>query len=158
MKQNKYINKVIFFLNTKGYITDILELESSTRTAQDAANTIGCEVAQIAKTIVFIEENSEKPIIVIASGSNRINTNKIKESTGLILKKADAEYIISETGCVIGGVPPVGHNNKMLTFLDNDLKKHNLLWVAAGTSLSVFKLTPTDLALLTDGTWLDLSE
>lgn len=151
-------NRVQDFLLKKGFSFEVKELPSSTRTAQEAADSIGCAVAQIAKSLVFREKESHLPILIIASGSNRVDLAKIETETGLKLGRADGNYVKERTGYAIGGIPPVGHNEPLETILDIDLKQYDVIWAAAGTPFAVFQLKPTDLEPLTNGRWIDLSE
>ena len=146
------------FIQEKGFTFEVKELSSSTRTAQEAADSIGCEVAQIAKSLVFRDENTDLPILVIASGSNRVGVSKIGKLEGLKLGKADGKFVKEKVGYAIGGIPPVGHNFPLQTFLDVDLLKFDVIWAAAGTPFAVFQLKPADLVLLTYGKWLELAE
>lgn len=146
------------FLLARGFSFDVIELPGSTRTAQEAADSIGCIVSQIAKSLVFREKETNLPILVIASGSNRVDVKKIEKSTGLKLGKADGKYVKEKVGYAIGGVPPVGHNESLNTILDPDLKQYKEIWAAAGTPFAVFQLNPADLESLTKGSWVDLSE
>ena len=151
-------NRVQDFLLEKGFTFEVKELPGSTRTAQEAADSIGCAVAQIAKSLVFREKETNLPILVIASGSNRVDLAKIEKETGLKLGKADGNYVKERVGYAIGGVPPVGHNEPLETILDTDLKKYEVIWAAAGTPFAVFQLKPNDLEPLTNGRWIELSE
>ncbi len=146
------------FLSTKGFSFVVKELAASARTAQEAADSIGCTVSQIAKSLVFKEKGTNRPILVIASGSNRIDVQKIEKSTGLKLGRADGKYVKERIGYAIGGVPPAGHNEPLETLLDPDLKNYEKIWAAAGTPFAVFQLKPIDLELLTNGRWVDLAE
>ena len=146
------------FLLAKGFSFNVKEFPGSTRTAQEAADSIGCAVSQIAKSLVFKDKETGLPVLVIASGSNRVDVNKIKKSTGLKLGRADGKYVKEKVGYAIGGVPPVGHNESLKTILDPDLKKYEEIWAAAGTPFAVFQLKPADLKSLTNGKWVDLSE
>lgn len=148
--------RVQAFLNAQGLLHSVMELPDSTRTAQEAADSIGCQVAQIAKTVVFRDLDRNEPVIVVASGINRVDVAKIEACTGLRLAKADADFIRSQTGFVIGGVPPAGHDREIRSLLDNDLQAFTELWAAAGTPHAVFRLTPSDLENLTSGQWLDI--
>ena len=129
----------------------VVELPDSTRTAAEAAAAIGCEVAQIAKSLVFKGATSGQPILVIASGAHRVDTGKIAELVGEPIEKPDADYVREKTGFVIGGVPPVGHPQQLATFIDQDLRQYATIWAAAGTPRAVFELTPDDLAQMTGG-------
>lgn len=146
------------FLIDKGFTFEVKELPGSTRTAQEAADSIGCTVSQIAKSLVFRDKKSDLPILVIASGSNRVDVKKIEKSTDLKLGKADGNYVKERVGFAIGGVPPVGHKFPLKTILDPDLKKYDVIWAAAGTPFAVFQLNSIDLELLTNGIWIELSE
>jgi len=139
-------------LNALGAETEVVELPASTRTADEAAAAIGCSVAQIAKSIIFRRANTSKAILVIASGVNRIDETKISELIGEPLAKADAKFVREKTGFFIGGVPPLGHPERLCTLIDEDLFVLNEIWAAAGTPNSVFRLTGEALVKLTDGT------
>lgn len=157
-KLNDSAKRVQNFLSAKGFSFEVKELPGSARTAQEAADSVGCAVAQIAKSLVFREKETNLPILVIASGSNRVDLAKIEKETGLKLGKADGNYVKERVGYAIGGVPPVGHNEPMETILDPDLKKYEVIWAAAGTPFAVFQLKSAELESLTDGRWIDLSE
>ncbi len=144
--------KVREALSRLGYDFEVVELPSTTRTAIDAATAIGCSVEQIAKSILFRTVNDKKPVMVIASGTNRVNESKLAEFVGEPVEKADADYVREKTGFVIGGVPPIGHTQHIRTVIDEDLLALGELWAAAGTPKSVFKLSPTDLLEMTAGT------
>ena len=120
------------FLTNYGIANQVIECPASTRTAAEAAATIGCAVAQIAKSILFVTV-SKKPILVIASGAHRINETTIEKLVGEPVKKADAQFTREATGFVIGGVPPFGHTQKIPTFIDEALLKFPQIWAAAGT-------------------------
>lgn len=144
--------KVQDTLTTLGFgARQVVELSDSTRTSADAAAAIGCTVAQIAKSVVFRGANSGQPILVIASGVNRVNTQRIAELVGEFIEKPDADFVREHTGFVIGGVPPVGHTQPLITFVDEDLRQFDEIWAAAGTPRAVVKLTPTDLEKMTGG-------
>ncbi|GIP33581.1 YbaK/EbsC family protein [Paenibacillus sp. J2TS4] len=134
-----------------GYPNIVIELPDSTRTAQEAADAIGCEVAHIAKSIIFRLKNSDKPLLVVASGANRINEKQIGSQLGEKLGKADADFVREHTGFVIGGVPPLGHIESILTFIDEDLFQYDEIWAAAGHPRAVFQLTPEQLMQMTKG-------
>jgi prolyl-tRNA editing enzyme YbaK/EbsC (Cys-tRNA(Pro) deacylase) len=143
--------KVQEALNILGVTLEVVELPDSTRTAVEAAQAIGCQVAQIVKSIVFKAKRTSQPILVIASGSNRVDERKIEGLIGEPLGKADADFVRERTGFVIGGVPPVGHANSLKTFIDEDLLQYPEIWAAAGTPHAVFRLTPADLLKISHG-------
>ena len=129
----------------------VVELPNTTRTSAEAAVAISCTVAQIAKSLIFKTKNSQKAVLVIASGVNRVNEKKIAEYLGEPIEQPDAEFVRAKTGFVIGGVPPVGHSEKLVTFIDEDLLKLPEIWAAAGTPNAVFKLNPDELTKITGG-------
>ena len=130
----------------------VIEFPQSTKTAQDAANVIGCSVAQIAKSIIFQTKETERPVLVLASGANRVNEKTIEAYIGEKVIKADADFIRDVTGFAIGGVSPIGHKNPItLIFIDEDLLTFPEIWAAAGTPNSVFNLKGSDLVKLTNG-------
>jgi Cys-tRNA(Pro) deacylase len=143
--------KVQDALNGLGFSNQVIELQSTTRTSAEAAQAVGCRVEQIAKSIVFQGQQTHKPILVIASGPNRVNEKRIAKFISEPLGKADADYVRKKTGFVIGGVPPIGHLEKLEIFIDEDLLQYNEIWAAAGTPNAVFKLTPSDLIKMTGG-------
>jgi prolyl-tRNA editing enzyme YbaK/EbsC (Cys-tRNA(Pro) deacylase) len=146
------------FLAAKGFSFEVKELPGSTRTAQEAADSIGCTVAQIAKSLVFRDLETDLPVLVIASGSNRVDLAKIEQQTGMKLGKAEGSFVKERVGYAIGGIPPAGHNEPLETLLDPDLMNYEDIWAAAGTPFAVFKLKPADLEPLTNGRWIALSD
>ena len=143
--------KVQDALNQFGMTLQVVEFDASTRTAQDAANAIGCTVGQIVKSLIFKGRQSGKPILVLASGVNRVDEKKIAALLGEKIDKADADFVRQHTGFVIGGVPPVGHASPMETLIDEDLVQYADIWAAAGTPNAVFKLTTADLQQIVVG-------
>lgn len=139
------------FLTAKGVKTSVVELPDSTRTARDAAKAIGCQVAQIVKSLIFRAKQSNKPILVLASGINRVNLEVISKLVGQEIEKADADFTREVTGFAIGGVPPVGHKTSIETIIDKDLLKFKTVWAAAGTPHAVFSLDSVELEALTGG-------
>jgi prolyl-tRNA editing enzyme YbaK/EbsC (Cys-tRNA(Pro) deacylase) len=138
-------------LDQLGVACRVVSLPASTRTAAEAAATVGCTVGQIAKSLVFRAQASATPILVIASGSNRVDEARLSALVGEPIGKADAAFVRTHTGYAIGGVPPVGHVQPLRTFVDADLLQYDTIWAAAGTPNSVFALTPDDLVRITGG-------
>lgn len=138
-------------LTKKGLSLNVVEFPASTRTAQDAANAIGCQVAQIVKSLIFRTQQTQRPILVLASGINRVNEKMIEKHVGEKIEKADADFARQTTGFAIGGIPPVGHTQIIETFIDEDLLSLNVLWAAAGTPNAVFNIKATDIQSLTNG-------
>lgn len=125
-----------------------------TRTAADAARAIGCELGQIVKSLVF--EAGGRPIVVLASGSNRVLPERLEPTVGAPLSKADAVRTRDATGFAIGGVPPFGHASKLPVYMDGDLLKYDVVWAAAGRPDSVFAITPARLRELARAAVVDI--
>jgi prolyl-tRNA editing enzyme YbaK/EbsC (Cys-tRNA(Pro) deacylase) len=128
----------------------VLEFEQSTRSAAEAAAAIGCPVAAIAKSLVFAQADGT-PLLVIASGSNRVDEARVAELAGQAIRRPDADYVREHTGYSIGGVPPAGHPQPLPVVLDQDLLALEEIWAAAGTPNAVFRMTPEQLVALTGG-------
>ena len=137
---------------------EVLEFEESTRTAADAAAAIGCTVAQIAKSMIFRAAESDRPVLVITSGSVRVDANKLASLLGEGVKRASPEFVRDNTGYAIGGVPPVAHRVEPIVLIDENLFNLECLWAAAGTPNAVFRLLPDDLSRLTAGVVADIAE
>jgi prolyl-tRNA editing enzyme YbaK/EbsC (Cys-tRNA(Pro) deacylase) len=135
----------------------VLEFDAGTRTAAEAAAAIGCAVAQIAKSILFRAE-SGRPVLVVASGTNRVDERKVAALVGERIGRADAEFVRAATGFAIGGVPPVGHATAPVVLLDRDLLRFAEIWAAAGTPNAVFRLTPDELAGLTGAGFVEVAK
>lgn len=148
---SKNAKKVQTALASFGLDLVVVEFPESTRTAQDAANVIGCQVEQIVKSLVFQCRPSGKAILIAASGGNRVNEKRIKEILGEKIVRADAEFVRQVTGFPIGGVPPVAHTQRIETIIDEDLMHFQEIWAAAGTPNAVFPLKPQQLVLITAG-------
>ena len=137
---------------------EVLEFEESTRTAADAAAAIGCTVAQIAKSMIFRAAESNRPVLVITSGSVRVDANKVASQLGESVKRASPDFVRDNTGYAIGGVPPVAHRVQPIVLIDETLFDLECLWAAAGTPNAVFRLLPGDLSRLTAGIVADIAE
>ncbi|HTZ68615.1 MAG TPA: YbaK/EbsC family protein [Roseiarcus sp.] len=129
----------------------VLEFDLSTRTSADAAAAIGCDVAQIAKSLVFRGGGSGRAVLIIASGVDRVDEKKAAAAIGEPITRADADFVRETTGFAIGGVPPVGHKNQPIVLIEESLMRLDEIWAAAGTPNAVFRLTPSDLIELTGG-------
>jgi prolyl-tRNA editing enzyme YbaK/EbsC (Cys-tRNA(Pro) deacylase) len=128
-------------------------MPATTRTAKEAAEAIGCTVAQIAKSLVFKTRQTQRPVLVIASGSGRVNEAALGTLLGEPVDKADATFVRETTGFAIGGVPPLAHAASIVTFLDEALRQHQEIWAAGGSPTAVFQLAPADLERMTGGQW-----
>jgi prolyl-tRNA editing enzyme YbaK/EbsC (Cys-tRNA(Pro) deacylase) len=129
----------------------VRQLDHSTRTASEAAQAVGCQVAQIAKSLVFRGQTSGRPVLVIACGANRVSETRLADLLGEPVVMADPDFVRQNTGFSIGGVPPVGLAAPLAIFIDADLLKFDVIWTAAGTPHAVFPMPPGDLAGLTGG-------
>lgn len=143
--------KVQDALRALGFDLTVIEHAESTRTAQEAAERVGVTLGQIVKSLIFKGKVSGKPILVLTSGSNRVNEKRIRDYAGEKIERADADFVRDVTGYAIGGVPPIAHLQQMETYLDEDLMQYGVIWAAAGTPKAVFELTPTDLQRMTGG-------
>ena len=152
--ENKTARRVQTLL---GSAYQVVEFEHSTRRAADAAKAIGCEVRQIAKSLVF-RQADERPVLIIACGDNRVDEQKADAVIGNVLYRAEADFVKLNSGFSIGGVAPVGHRVPPIVILVHHLEDLDIIWAAAGTPNSVFCLTPEQLAGLTHGTFEDIAE
>lgn len=134
----------------------VVEFEQPTRTSAAAATAIGCSVAEIAKSVVFRGGTSGRPIIVVASGDNRVCEAKVASHLGERPLRANADFVREATGFAIGGVAPVGHCQPARLLLDVDLQRFPVVWAAAGTPFSVFPIAPAELARITAAPWCDI--
>jgi prolyl-tRNA editing enzyme YbaK/EbsC (Cys-tRNA(Pro) deacylase) len=150
-KLNPSAQKVQNALQEMGVACVVREMPASTRSAQDAAQAIGCQVGQIVKSLVFTGKESRKPYLLLVSGANRVDEKKIGPLIGEPIEKADADFVRQQTGFAIGGVPPVGHAQALTTLIDEDLLPYDEIWAAAGTPNAVFPLTPADLLKISRG-------
>lgn len=143
--------KIQNLLNELGYAYTVIEHAESTRTAQEAADRAGCELGQIVKSLIFKGKDTGKPILVLTSGANRVDEKRITEYAGEHIVRADADFVRAVTGFAIGGVPPIGHAQKMETYLDEDFLHYQTIWAAAGTPNAIFELNTEDLQKMTGG-------
>ncbi len=128
-----------------GLTPQIVTMASSTRTAEEAAAACRCEVGQIVKSLVFRGAKSGMPYLILVSGKNRVNEQKVANVIGEALVRPDAAYVRATTGFAIGGIPPFGHDQPLKTFMDADLLAYGDVWTAAGTPNCVMRLKPKDL-------------
>lgn len=140
-----------------GLSIQIISYDQSTRTAQEAADAIGCDVGQIVKSLVFTVAG--RPIIALVSGANQLDTAKLAALQGVGRKqvhRADADTVRSATGFAIGGVPPFGHASPMTVYVDRDLTQYTTVWAAAGTPNTIFAVATNDLIRAGAGEVVDL--
>ena len=135
----------------------VVEFDESTHTAQEAADAIGCQLAQIAKSILF-RSVSGKPVLVIASGTNRVDEKKIRALLGEKIERASPNFVKETTGFEVGGVPPVAHEQPCVVYLDADLKAFRQVWAAGGTPNAVFAISVERLAELSGAIVADVAK
>jgi Cys-tRNA(Pro) deacylase len=139
-------------LQDHGLTCEVVQMQDTTRSAEDAARAVGCEVGQIVKSLIFEGTQSHQPVLVVTSGANRANEKTIGKNLAESIKMAAPEFVREMTGFAIGGVAPVGHRLPLKIFIDEDLLQYEEIWAAAGTPHAVFKLTPDELKMITNGT------
>lgn len=140
-----------------GFSPEARLYQEGTRTSQDAADQLGCDVAHIAKSIVFV--GSEGAVVVIASGANRVDRKKkLKRALGYKPGMAEPGYVLESTGYQIGGVPPFGHTSRVTVLMDEDLMQYDLIWGAGGTAQTVFPITPHELLEISGATLADVRQ
>jgi prolyl-tRNA editing enzyme YbaK/EbsC (Cys-tRNA(Pro) deacylase) len=145
-------------LADRGLVCGVRELPSSTRTAADAAASIGCAIGQIVKSLVFVGATTGDPILALVSGQNRVDEHALARAAGQSVRKARADEVRRHTGFAIGGVPPIGHASRLTTFIDRDLLAFDEVWAAAGTPHAVFAISASALGQATGGQVIDLAE
>jgi prolyl-tRNA editing enzyme YbaK/EbsC (Cys-tRNA(Pro) deacylase) len=138
-------------LRARGFDCRVIEYAESTRTSQEAADRAGCELGQIVKSMIFKGKSTQKAVLVLTSGLNRVDEKRVGQHAGEPIGRADADFVRRVTGFAIGGVPPLGHAQPMDTYLDEDLLQYSTVWAAAGTPNAIFELTPADLQKMTGG-------
>lgn len=148
--------RVASLLRELGHDQPVVMLPESGRTSAEAAAGLGCSVAEIAKSIVFRRVADDAAVMVVASGSNRVDENKVAAIVGP-LAKADARFVREKIGYAIGGVCPVGHLQKSVMLIDQDLLQYPKVWAAAGHPHAVFSLTPQQLLAMTAAPVADIA-
>lgn len=149
------VERVRAALAAAGHADTVRSFPAGTRSAAEAAAAVGCAVAQIAKSIVFM---GERPVLVIASGANRVDMAKVAAATMFHVKRADGGWVRDMTGFAIGGVAPIGHLTPPVVLLDEDLLRFDRVWAAAGSPMHVFATTPQELLRLSGGAPADVKE
>lgn len=126
-----------------GMSPEILRFPEGTRTAEQAASAVGCEIGQIVKSLVFLCDG--RPVLALTSGANRVDTKRLGTLLGGKITRADADGVREATGYAIGGTPPFGHAQPLRAVVDPALLAYDTVWAAAGTPDTVFELTPEQL-------------
>ncbi len=145
-------------LAAHGLNSKVIEMTESSHTAIEAARAVNCELGQIVKSLVFKIHATQTPILVTASGSNRVSEGKIEKLLGASIRRADADFVREHTSYAIGGVAPLGHPQPIQTFIDEDLFQYHRIWAAAGTPNALFDMSPDDLKIITNGIVADIRE
>lgn len=143
-------------LDAVGIATTIVEYDTPARTSVQAAEVLGCKVAQIAKSLVF-RAASGRAVLVIASGTNRVDEAKVAKLVGEPIGKADAAFVREATGYAIGGIPPLGHPRSLAPLVDRDLLRHAIVYAAGGTPHAMFPVAPDALLRVSGGTAADVA-
>ena len=150
------VSRVVEAAARAGLAIEVRRFPESTRTAEDAARAVGCEVAQIVKSLVFIAD--DRPVIALVSGANRVDLDKLAAAAGArSARRADGDEARAATGFAIGGVPPFGHASEAIVLVDRDLERHAAVWAAAGLPDAVFEVTPAALVRASGGAVVDLA-
>lgn len=148
--------RVAGLLQELGHDKQVVMLPASGRTSAEAADSLGCHVAEIAKSIVFRRVADDAAVMVIASGADRIDESKVAAIVGPI-GKADARFVKDRIGYAIGGVCPIGHASKSVILIDRKLFGFHSVWAAAGHPHAVFNLTPAQLQAMTAAPAVDVA-
>lgn len=152
------VQRVRAALQAAGLAPEIVELPGAARTAKAAAEFLGCDVAQIANSLVFRAMESNAAVLVMSSGARRVDPEKLALAVGEPIGKADADFVRAATGFAIGGVAPVGHAGAVRAFVERSLASHGTIWAAAGHPNTVFPLTYAELVRITAGREIDAAQ
>lgn len=141
----------------RGLDPDVQRWPEGTRTAEDAAAAVGCDVGQIVKSLVFVADDA--PVVALTSGANRVDLTKLAHAVGAdMVRKADADEVRSATGYAIGGTPPFGYPEPIQVVIDEELLEHDTVWAAAGTPETVFSIDPQELRTAAEAMPADIAE
>ena len=150
------VEKVQAAITAHGLAREVIELAVHARTSQQAAEALGVAVAQIVKSLVFTADGT--PLLVVASGANRVDERRLGELAGGRIRRADPDTVKQATGYTIGGVPPIGLASPLAVYVDRDLLGYDLLYAAAGLPECVFPIAPDELVRATAGKVVDIKE
>ena len=154
---SKAIDRFLAAASVLGHDVEVRRFPEGTKTAEDAARAVGCDVGAIVKSLVFMADGA--PVLVLTSGANRVDTEKVAVLVGAnAVRRADPEQARSATGFAVGGTPPFGHPAPVTTLFDEDLEAHAEIWAAAGTPDAVFRTTPAELLSTTAAQVADVRE
>jgi Cys-tRNA(Pro) deacylase len=151
------VDRVVAAARDAGLELTVERFPHGTRTAADAARAVGCDVAQIVKSLVFVADGD--PVVALVSGANRVDVARLAAATGTThVRKADGDEARAATGYAIGGVPPFGHATTVRVVVDRDLTSHPTVWAAAGLPDAVFPIAPADLVRVSAATVVEIAE
>ena len=151
------VQRVAQALQQAGHAHAPVMLDGAARTAQEAADGLGVQLGQIAKSVIFKRKSDALAVLVVTSGDRRVDEKKVSALVGKV-GRADADFVKAQTGFTIGGVSPVAHLHPPVTLLDQDLWRFDEVWAAAGHPHGVFRLRPDDLKQLTGAPVADVVE
>jgi prolyl-tRNA editing enzyme YbaK/EbsC (Cys-tRNA(Pro) deacylase) len=155
---SKAIDRFLDAAAVLNHDVEVRRFPEGTKTAEDAATAIGCDVAQIVKSLVFMAADGI-PVLALTSGANRVDTERLASIAGSrSVRRANPEEARAATGFAVGGTPPFGHPDPVRTFLDRDLLAHDEVWAAAGTPDAVFRTDPGELERVTSAEIADFKE
>lgn len=157
MHDSEPTNRVTHALAAHGLKTKVVRMQASTRTAQDAANAVGCELAQIVKSLVLVTDH-ERYLLALISGPKRVSTTKLESLFDIPFSMAKAKDAERVTGFAVGGVPPVGHVSSLDLIMDQTLLQQPNVWAAAGTADTLFPIAPQDVIAITGAHVADITE
>ena len=142
------VARVVAAAANAGLAINVERFPEGTRTAADAARAVGCDVAQIVKSLVFIADGD--PVLALLSGADRLDPARLAAATGATtVRRADGDEVRAATGFAIGGVPPIGHDRSLTVLIDERLLAHDVVWAAAGLPDAVFSVSPIALQAAT---------
>jgi prolyl-tRNA editing enzyme YbaK/EbsC (Cys-tRNA(Pro) deacylase) len=154
---SKAIDRFLEAARVLGHPVEVRRFPEGTKTAQDAARAVGCDVGQIVKSLVFVADG--RPVLALTSGANRVDTDRLAGHAGArVVRRASPEEARSATGFAVGGTPPFGHPERVRAFLDRDLLAFDEIWAAAGAPDAVFRTTPDELRRTALAEVVDLRE
>ncbi|MDL2077599.1 YbaK/EbsC family protein [Streptomyces sp. GXMU-J15] len=138
-------------------LAQVRRFPEATRTAEEAAAAIGCELSQICKSLIFAADG--EPVLVLMDGASRVDVERVRRELGAEkVTRAKADVVRETTGYAIGGVPPFGHRTRTRVLADRSLLDHDVVWAAAGTPYTVFPMEPKSLVAHAGGTLVDVRE
>jgi prolyl-tRNA editing enzyme YbaK/EbsC (Cys-tRNA(Pro) deacylase) len=158
MAKVRSVDRVAAALDDLGLGGRVRELPDSTRTAAEAAAALGCEVGQIVKSLVFRVPESDEAVLVLASGSTRVDVGRLASVVGSAVEQGSGAFVRERTGFAIGGVAPVGLTAPVRTYVERGVLAWSLVWAAAGSPRTVFDATPDELLAATGATVVDVAE